>query len=60
MQKESVKITKLAKCDFKPMFEHFEREKEKKKAMTKEEKKQCVVFTLSVLWVWKEIFRLTD
>jgi DNA topoisomerase-1 len=33
-------VEKLAKCDFRPMFEHFEREKEKKKAMTKEEKKK--------------------
>jgi DNA topoisomerase IB len=39
-QKEGVKIEKLSKCDFKPMFEYFEREKEKKKTMTKEEKKQ--------------------
>ncbi|OCF61204.1 DNA topoisomerase I [Kwoniella mangroviensis CBS 10435] len=37
--KENVKVKSLDKCDFKPMFEHFEREKEKKKAMTKEEKK---------------------
>lgn len=35
----------LEKCDFKPMFEHFEREKEKKKAMTKDEKKAYVCFT---------------
>lgn len=39
-QKEGVKVEKLSKCDFKPMFEYFEREKEKKKTMTKEEKKQ--------------------
>ncbi|WVW86067.1 hypothetical protein I302_108106 [Kwoniella bestiolae CBS 10118] len=37
--KENVKVKSLDKCDFKPMFEHFEREKEKKKAMTKDEKK---------------------
>ncbi|WWD19549.1 hypothetical protein CI109_104010 [Kwoniella shandongensis] len=37
--KEDVKVKTLEKCDFKPMFEHFEREKEKKKAMTKDEKK---------------------
>ncbi|WWC71911.1 uncharacterized protein I206_105870 [Kwoniella pini CBS 10737] len=37
--KESVKVKSLDKCDFKPMFEHFEREKEKKKAMTRDEKK---------------------
>lgn len=37
--KEDVKVKSLEKCDFKPMFEHFEREKEKKKAMTKDEKK---------------------
>lgn len=36
-------MEKLSKCDFKPMFEHFEREKEKKKTMTKEEKKQSVL-----------------
>lgn len=37
--KEDVKIKKLEKCDFRPMFEYFEKEKEKKKALTKEEKK---------------------
>ncbi|WRT70319.1 uncharacterized protein IL334_007317 [Kwoniella shivajii] len=37
--KENVKVKSLDKCDFKPMFEHFEREKEKKKAMTRDEKK---------------------
>ncbi|WVR07749.1 hypothetical protein IAU60_004792 [Kwoniella sp. DSM 27419] len=37
--KENVKVKSLDKCDFRPMFEHFEREKEKKKAMTKDEKK---------------------
>lgn len=38
-QKEGVKVTSLEKCDFRPMYEHFEREREKKKSMTKEEKK---------------------
>ncbi|KAL0245764.1 hypothetical protein I308_104900 [Cryptococcus tetragattii IND107] len=37
--KEDVKVRKLEKCDFRPMFEYFEKEKEKKKALTKEEKK---------------------
>lgn len=37
--KEKVKITSLDKCDFRPMYEYFEAEREKKKAMTKEEKK---------------------
>ncbi|WVQ90868.1 hypothetical protein IAS59_004653 [Cryptococcus gattii] len=37
--KEDVKVKKLEKCDFRPMFEYFEKEKEKKKALTKEEKK---------------------
>ena len=41
LQTENVKIKILEKCDFKPMYEHFEREREKKKGMTKEEKKQC-------------------
>lgn len=30
----------IEKCDFKPMFEHFEAEKEKRKGMSKEEKKK--------------------
>ncbi|KAL7418378.1 DNA topoisomerase 1 [Cryptotrichosporon argae] len=37
--KEKVKVISLEKCDFRPMYEHFEAEKEKKKAMTKDEKK---------------------
>ena len=37
--KENIKITSFDKCDFTPMLDHFEREKEKKKAMSKEEKK---------------------
>ncbi|WVQ73063.1 hypothetical protein IAR50_002626 [Cryptococcus sp. DSM 104548] len=36
---EPVKIKSFEKCDFRPMFEYFEKEKEKKKAMTKDEKK---------------------
>ncbi|KAK9702291.1 DNA topoisomerase 1 [Basidiobolus ranarum] len=31
-------IKEFSKCDFTPMFEHFQREKEAKKSMTKEEK----------------------
>lgn len=38
-QKEGIKVTSLEKCDFKPMFEYFEAEREKKKAMTRDEKK---------------------
>jgi len=41
-QKEGTKVKSLEKCDFKPMFEYFEGEKEKKKAMTAEQKKACV------------------
>lgn len=37
--KEGVKVTSLEKCDFRDMYEYFESEREKKKAMTKEEKK---------------------
>ncbi|THX27477.1 topoisomerase I [Aureobasidium pullulans] len=36
---EKVKILKFEKCDFKPIFEHFEAERAKKKAMTTAEKK---------------------
>jgi hypothetical protein len=42
LQAESVKITSLEKCDFKPMAEYFDLQKEKKKAMTAAEKKQQV------------------
>ncbi|EJF57661.1 hypothetical protein DICSQDRAFT_68959 [Dichomitus squalens LYAD-421 SS1] len=37
--KNGLKITKFELCDFRPMFEHFEAEKEKKKSMTAAEKK---------------------
>ncbi|BEI81445.1 hypothetical protein CcaverHIS002_0206050 [Cutaneotrichosporon cavernicola] len=37
--KEGVKVTSLEKCDFSGMFQYFETQKEKKKAMTKDEKK---------------------
>lgn len=37
--KEKVKITNLDKCDFTPMYQYFEAEREKKKALTKDEKK---------------------
>nr|ODO00475.1 DNA topoisomerase I [Cryptococcus depauperatus CBS 7855] len=36
--KEGIKVKSLDKCDFRPMFEYFEKEKEKKKSMTKAEK----------------------
>lgn len=39
LQKEGIKIKTLEKCDFKPMYEYFESEREKKKAMSREEKK---------------------
>ena len=34
-----MKISKFELCDFRPMFDYFEAEKEKKKAMTTAEKK---------------------
>jgi DNA topoisomerase IB len=37
---ENIKITDFAKCDFRPMYEYFEIQKEKKKQMTAAEKKQ--------------------
>ncbi|KAJ3515245.1 hypothetical protein NLJ89_g1884 [Agrocybe chaxingu] len=37
--RNGVKITNFDLCDFRPMFEYFEGEKAKKKAMTTEEKK---------------------
>lgn len=43
MQKEGTKVKDLEKCDFRPMFEHFESEKEKKRAMSKDEKKASVI-----------------
>ncbi|GAO50775.1 hypothetical protein SAICODRAFT_5454 [Saitoella complicata NRRL Y-17804] len=36
---QKVSIDKFESCDFRPMFEYFEKKKEEKKAMTKEEKK---------------------
>ena len=41
-QKEGIKVKSLEKCDFEPMFEYFEGEKEKKKSMTAEQKKAYV------------------
>lgn len=38
-QTNGVAIKEFEKCDFRPMFEHFEAEKAKKKAMTAAEKK---------------------
>ncbi|KAI0745150.1 hypothetical protein C8Q76DRAFT_607489 [Earliella scabrosa] len=37
--RNGVKITKFELCDFRPMFDYFEAEKEKKKSMTTAEKK---------------------
>ncbi|KAL4251473.1 DNA topoisomerase I [Abortiporus biennis] len=39
--KDRTKITDFSLCDFRPMFEHFEEEKAKKKAMTNAEKKEA-------------------
>jgi DNA topoisomerase I len=39
LQRDGTKIATFDLCDFRPMFEHFETEKAKKKAMTTEEKK---------------------
>ncbi|ETI26543.1 hypothetical protein G647_03320 [Cladophialophora carrionii CBS 160.54] len=36
---EKVEIKEFAKCDFRPIFEHYEAERAAKKAMSKEEKK---------------------
>lgn len=36
--RQNPKITDFEKCDFRPMFEHFEIEKERKKQLTKAEK----------------------
>ncbi|KZT71806.1 hypothetical protein DAEQUDRAFT_706582 [Daedalea quercina L-15889] len=38
--RDGTKITDLSLCDFRPMFEYFESEKAKKKAMTSAEKKE--------------------
>ncbi|OBZ70772.1 DNA topoisomerase 1 [Grifola frondosa] len=38
--RNGVKITNFSLCDFRPMFEHFEAEKAKKKALTAAEKKE--------------------
>lgn len=39
LQRNGIKITKFELCDFRPMYEYFESEKEKKKSMTTAEKK---------------------
>lgn len=39
-QHDGTKITDLTLCDFRPMYEHFEVEKAKKKALTSAEKKE--------------------
>lgn len=36
---KTVKITKFEKCDFKPIFEHFDSERQKKKTLSAAEKK---------------------
>ncbi|KAL0956573.1 hypothetical protein HGRIS_002710 [Hohenbuehelia grisea] len=38
--RDGTKITEFSLCDFRPMFEHFELEKAKKKALTPAEKKE--------------------
>jgi len=38
-QRDGTKITSFENCDFRPMYEYFEAEKAKKKALTTEEKK---------------------
>lgn len=38
-KRDGTKITSFELCDFRPLFEYFESEKAKKKAMTSEEKK---------------------
>ena len=40
-QLDGTEITKFELCDFRPMFEYFEGEKAKKKAMTSAEKKEA-------------------
>jgi DNA topoisomerase-1 len=39
LQRDGTKITNFDLCDFRPIYEYFEAEKAKKKAMTSEEKK---------------------
>ncbi|KAJ3532095.1 hypothetical protein NM688_g7475 [Phlebia brevispora] len=39
--RDGTKITKLELCDFRPMFEYFENEKARKKAMSSAEKKEA-------------------
>ncbi|KAJ7680364.1 DNA topoisomerase I [Mycena polygramma] len=38
--RDGTKVTSFALCDFRPMFEHFEAEKARKKALTAAEKKE--------------------
>lgn len=40
LQRDGTQITDFALCDFRSMFEHFEAEKAKKKALTSAEKKE--------------------
>lgn len=42
--KQNPKITSFEKCDFRPIFDKFEADKEKKKLLTKEEKLVWVLF----------------
>ncbi|KAK7472817.1 DNA topoisomerase 1 [Stygiomarasmius scandens] len=39
--RNGIKITSFERCDFRPMYEYFEAEKAKKKAMTSAEKKEA-------------------
>lgn len=39
-QRDGTKIKEFERCDFRPMFEYFEEEKAKKKALTSAEKKE--------------------
>ncbi|CCL98687.1 uncharacterized protein FIBRA_00690 [Fibroporia radiculosa] len=41
--RDGTKIVEFLRCDFRPMFEYFEAEKAKKKAMTSAEKKEAKV-----------------
>jgi DNA topoisomerase-1 len=40
LQSDSAQIKDLEKCDFRPMYEYFEIQKDKKKQLTAAEKKR--------------------
>lgn len=40
LQRDGTKIKEFARCDFRAMFDHYEGEKEKKKALTTAQKKE--------------------